>query len=323
MMRTAGISILAAALAAMGAGCGGETESFDARLAEADATFRGRDYAGAGEMFESISEDAFAAGDTTAYVQACAMRARSHLAVNKKEEGREWLALAADHADAADPIAWTSYLGARGRFEWQDGDLETATATFRGMFDYCQERDMWEKAVDAAHMVALTGPAEERYDWGLRGIDMAERGGMEGWLGPLWNNLGWEYHDAGRYEESLEALEKAREYHYKGGNDIPKLIADYSVAHVERMLGRLDESEAGMRAVHEWAESLHADGEGEAIEWLGMSRWELGEIALARGERETALELMTAALGELESAGMPSWDPEGWKKKSETLAGLR
>lgn len=323
MMRTAAILLVATALAAAATGCGGEPETFDARLAEAGAAFRGRDYAAAGDLFGSISEDALAAGDTTAYVEACAMRARSDLAVAKKEEGREWLALAQSRADVSDPRAWTSYLGARGRFEWQDGEPEAASATFREMFDYCSEREMWEGAVDAAHMVAITGPPGERYDWALRGIDMAERGGMEGWLGPLWNNLGWEYQDAGRYEEALDALEKAREYHSRGSGEIPRLIADYSVAHVERMLGRLGEAEAGMSAVHEWAERLHEQGNAEAVEWLGMSRWELGEIALARGRRSEAVGLLGAALEELEAAGMPDWDPEGWAERRKTLADLR
>lgn len=293
------------------------------RLARTDEVFKDRKYEEAGELYEAIAEDADATDDVSAYVEACAMRARSYLIREEGATGRPWLERARERAQAAHPLGWSRYLGVRGRFEWKDGDNETATLTFREMFDFCEHHELWERAVDAAHMVALTGNPDEKFEWAVKGIEMAERGEMTGWLGPLWNNLGWDYVDAERYDEALDALVKAREYHYMGDRELPKLIADYSVAHVIRLVGELDRAEREMKTVFDWAERLHGEGERDAVEWMGFSRWELGEIAVARGDVAGGLALMEEALGELETAGMPNWYADGWKEKQDRVAELK
>jgi len=318
------VSAIAAVAALSGCGRTATPEAELAqRLEDADEVFRDREYEEAGRLYEAIAEDADAAGNTSAYVEACAMRARSFLIRDRGDEGTPWLRRARERADAAEPLGWSRYLGVRGRFEWQDGDYETATLTFREMFDFCERHELWERAVDAAHMVAISGDPDEKFEWAEKGIDMAEKGGMTRWLGPLWNNLGWDYVDAGRYGEAREALVRAREYHYAGENELPKLIADYSVAHVTRLLGDLDQAETGMKTVFDWAERLSKDGNADALEWMGFSRWELGEIAAQRGDDDTAVLFMEEALGELETAGMPRWDEAGWAEKQGRLSELR
>jgi tetratricopeptide (TPR) repeat protein len=315
---------IAVAIALTGCERGTTVESDMAdRLAKADDVFKSREYEEAGKLYEALAEEALAANDMPVYVQAAARRARTLLLADKPDEGRAWLDRARGRADDGEPLGWSRYLGVRGRFEWKGGDNETATGTFREMFDYCQTNELWDRAVDAAHMVAITGDPEEKFEWAQKGIAMAEKGEMTSWLGPLWNNLGWDYVDAGRHEDALDALVKAREYHYMGDNELPKLIADYSVAHATRLTGALDEAEAGMQAVFAWAERLHGEEHRDAIEWMGFSRWDLGEIAVARGDRAAGLAMMEEALGELEKAGMPSWHADGWKEKQDRLAELK
>ena len=250
------------------------------------------------------------------------MRARTHLVAERKEQGRQWLQRAAARAVESDPGGWSRYLGVRGRFEWKDGDNETATNTFREMFDYCGENELWERAVDAAHMIAITGDQTEKFDWSLRGIEMAEKGKMDGWLGPLWNNLGWNYYDAERYDEAHDALVKASEYHHKGENELPKLIADYSVAHVTMKQGKLDEAKTGMLEVLDWATRLDAGGSPDAVEWMGFARWDLGEMAIELGDGPAGSGMLRQALGEIEKSGMPDWDPDQWKQKQDRVAEL-
>ncbi len=313
---------LAAVLAvALSAGCAGGTQEEDAlatRLEQADQLFKNREYEQAGVLFEEVATES-EGSDRSVFVEAASMRARSYLIAEKKQQGRAWLGRASAAADGSDPRGWSRYLGVRGRFEWKDGDNEAATKTFREMFDYCNEKGLWERAVDAAHMIAITGDQNEKFDWSLKGIETAEKGNMEGWLGPLWNNLGWNYYDAERYEEALDALLKAREYHYRGENDLPKLIADYSVAHVTMKLGRLDEARSGMLDVLERAEALDAGGSPDAVEWMGFARWDLGEMALELGD-ETGAAMLEQALGEIEKSGMPDWDPDQWKEKQDRVA---
>ena len=324
MIRAAAVVIVAATVLSI-AGCAPEAQEdseLRTRLAEADGVFGSRDYEGAGRMFEEVASDADQKGDNSVFVEAASMRARSYLVTDQPAEGRQWLSRAAGKAAESDPQGWSRYLGVRGRFEWHDGDRKTATQTFMEMFDYCQAHELWERAVDAAHMIAITGDETEKFDWSLKGIEMAERGGMEGWLGPLWNNLGWNYYDEGRYEEAYDALVKAREYHYKGEAELPKLIADYSVAHLEMKLGRAEKARTDMLKVLEWATRLDTEGTDGAVEWMGFSRWDLGEMAVEKGEREKGLSMLRTALTEIERSGMPDWDPGQWKKKQERIAEL-
>jgi hypothetical protein len=56
---------------------------------------------------------------------------------------------------------------------------------------------------------------------------------------------------------------------------------------------------------------------------MGFSRWDLGEMAVMEGARETGLEMLETALGEIEQSGMPDWDPDGWSEKQSRVAELR
>jgi len=323
MIATRIAIILSAVTLALLAGCARETREdpmLADKIAKADDVFKSRQYEEAGVLFEEIAGEA--ADDNSAFVEAASMRARSYLIAEKKDEGREWLARAAAKAAESDPLGWSRYLGVRGRFEWKDDDNETATITFHEMFDYCGKKELWERAVDAAHMIAITGDQKQKFDWSLKGIEMAEKGGMDGWLGPLWNNLGWNYYDDERYGEAYDALVKAREYHYKGEGELPKLIADYSVAHVMMKQNRLHEAEAAMLKVLEWATRLDADGASDAIEWMGFARWDIGEIVIESGDRATGIGMLREALGEIEKSGMPNWDAEQWKRKQNRVAEL-
>jgi len=324
-MRAMWILMLTAASLVAVVGCAGEAQEdtqLKAKLEEADGVFKSREYERAGEMFEEVATEAEASGDNSLFVEAAAMRARSYLITDRADEGRPWLDRAASRAIDSEPRAWSRYLGVRGRFEWKGGDNETATATFLDMFNYCENHELWDRAVDAAHMIAITGDKNEKFDWSLKGIEMAEKGGMEGWLGPLWNNLGWNYYDEGMFGEAYDALVKAREYHYKGEGELPKLIADYSVAHVMMKQDRMREAESEMLKVLEWASRLNAEGDDSAVEWMGFARWDLGEMAIALGERETGTGMLKQALTEIERSGMPNWDPDQWKQKQDRIAQL-
>jgi predicted enzyme related to lactoylglutathione lyase len=296
-------------------------------LEQADAVFQGRDYERAGELYKLAAQAAQKEMIKGIQGEALARVARCYLKLGRKEEGRHWLMMAEEVVTDRMPRAWSRYLGVLGRYQWKDDQLEEATETFTNMYQYCLEHDLYERAVDAAHMAAITAPGEEQIAWAKKGIAAAEKGEAEGWLGPLWNNLGWTYSDLGRHEESLEALLNAREYHWKLGTEMNKLIADWSVGHAYRMAGQPDEAAAWMRSVLAWSEHLYAqEASPNAAEWIGHSCRELGELALARDRQPEALKYLRRAREKLSEAGMLEWDPEGFEELTgqieETAAGL-
>jgi tetratricopeptide (TPR) repeat protein len=234
------------------------------------------------------------------------MIARTYLTTDKKEEGRPWIKKAAAIASADKPLGWSRYLGVKGRFEWQDKNLEQATTTFKQMYDYCHEYMLFERAIDAAHMIALTGTPDQQIEWGLKGIQEAETGNITGWLGPFWNNLGATYEDQHRYQDALEAYRKAREYHWHYGNEKNKLVADWAIGHTERLLGNLDTAAQWLRPVLAWCERI------DDIEFTGLTQQELGEIEFAIGNNQAALGYFQNAAIKLKEAGMPDWDSSGY-----------
>jgi tetratricopeptide (TPR) repeat protein len=99
----------------------------------------------------------------------------------------------------------------RGRKLRSSGDGAAAAPVFEAAFAHaCELGEFWF-AGDAAHMVAISVP-EKTVEWTERGLELAEsQPDAAYWAGPLLNNLGWHYHDAGDYERALEVFERALE----------------------------------------------------------------------------------------------------------------
>lgn len=135
----------------------------------------------------------------------------------------------------------------RGRLRNSSGDAAAALPMFEAAFEIADEAGEKFLAADAAHMAALASPDREgKLEWTERGIGIATEStdrDVAYWLGPLYNNLGWEYQDAGEHEAALEAFQRAlasRERY----PEMPALIqhAKEAVAEALRALGREEEA---------------------------------------------------------------------------------
>jgi tetratricopeptide (TPR) repeat protein len=280
----------------------------DAMLAKADELFQSRDYETARVEYEAVVEKAREEFNRSLEVEALSQVARMYLIQDDKEAGRTWLVRAEERATDSDPMGWSRYLGVKGRFEWKDGDLKKARETFDRMYTYCNTNSLWGRAVDAAHMIAIVSESpEEQIEWGRRGIEAAEAGDEESWLGPLWNNLAGTYHDLKQYDSALQCYQKAREYHWRHSGEIAKLYADYHVGMTHRFLGNHDEAVRWLRPVLAWAERL---GNHSAI---GQACEDLGEIAVAGGDMTEGLKLLRRAREEYKLEGFDKSWPEIYK----------
>jgi len=289
----------------------------DSLLAEADSLFQKRNYQGALELYTQTSEAARADFNRPVEVEALAQMARMNLLLENKEEGRRWLQTATERASDSDPMGWSRLLGVKGRFEWKDGDLAGARKTFENMYVYCNTNALWSRAVDAAHMIAIVAEApEEQIEWSQRGIEAAEAGGVESWLGPLWNNLGTIYHEQKKFDLALECFLKARDYHWRFSDETAKLYADYHVGMTYRMLGKYDDAAQWLRPVLAWAERI------ENHSAIGQACEDLGEIAIAQGKKGEGVALLKRARDEYKAAGFDRTWPEVWENINKRLAEL-
>jgi tetratricopeptide (TPR) repeat protein len=183
----------------------------------------------------------------------------------------------------------------RGRLRRSSGDPGAARPLFVSAFDTASEAGQTFIATDAAHMAALVADGRDGFvDWTRRGVDVAESGeGARHWLGPLYNNLGWEFYEAGDYAQALDAFE--RQLVAREAEDDPQQtieISRYAIGKALRALGRSDEAIPMLETAVAWA-----DGESAPDGWFHE---ELAEEYAAVGRDAEAAEEAKAAIPLLE-----------------------
>ena len=167
-------------------------------------------------------------------------------------------------------------------------------------------------AVDAMHMLAIVAPPEQSLELNLQAIHFAERSKNEkarGWLGSLYNNTGWSFHDAGEYASALAMFEKAEAWRRSRGSAEEVRIASWCVARALRSLNRLEEALSRQSELKGELDSL---GEKD-----GYVSEEIGECLLALGHPGEASPYFAEAYELL------SRDVDLVEKETERLARLK
>lgn len=185
----------------------------------------------------------------------------------------------------------------RGRLRRSAGDRAAALALFESAFAKAVAAGEWFLAADAAHMAALAaGDRDGFVAWTLQGIALAdERETASYWLGPLLNNLGWEYHEAGEHELALDAFERALAVRERDpANRAAIEIARYAVGKTLRALGRSDEAIPLLERAVTWAVEKGAP-DGWFHEELAEEYAAVGRSTDARTQAQLALPLLRDA----------------------------
>jgi tetratricopeptide (TPR) repeat protein len=75
-------------------------------------------------------------------------------------------------------------------------------------------------------------------EWTERGLELAEsQPDAAYWAGPLLNNLGWHYFEAGDYEQALEVFERALEMRRRDPRNPQAIMwAEEAVAEARKAL---------------------------------------------------------------------------------------
>ena len=167
------------------------------------------------------------------------------------------------------------YLLERGRTFNSSGNTEEAKTLFLAAWDLAREGKVEGLAVDAAHMMAIAEEPIAAIEWNNRAIAYAEKASdpkARDWLGSLYNNQGWAYHDMGDYAKAIDLFERAQAWR-EAKQSLPEIrIAKWCVARCLRSLGRVDEALARQQAL---LTEFGAAGEED-----GYCQEELGECLL-------------------------------------------
>jgi tetratricopeptide (TPR) repeat protein len=202
----------------------------------------------------------------------------------------------------------------RGRLRRSSGDGDAARPLFESAYSGALAAGQYFMAADAAHMVALVAPDREGFvDWTTRGIELAAAHEPAAyWAGPLLNNLGWEYYEAGELAAALDAFERAlrvRERDPENGDGLA--LARYAVGKTLRGLGRADDAIPLLEHAVAWAASKNRPD--------GWFHEELAEEFAAVGRTDDAREQARLAIPLLES-GDPSFTED--EQRRSRLAAL-
>jgi len=182
------------------------------------------------------------------------------------------------------------YLLERGRVLNSSGQKERALPFFEEAATLAHElhEDFFE--VDALHMIAIVVPSDQQMEWNLKAVAAAEKSEDErarNWLGSLYNNIGWTYHDQKKYDDALATFQKALVFRVEQGKRDNILVARWCIARCLRSLGRFDEA---YMIQQELAESRELHNEPD-----GFVQEELGEIFLAQGKGADAAKHFASA----------------------------
>jgi tetratricopeptide (TPR) repeat protein len=174
------------------------------------------------------------------------------------------------------------YLLERGRTLNSSGDPVAAVPMFKDAWDLAGSANEEYLAMDAAHMLGIAEEIPRQLEWNLLAIERAEKSASstQNWLGPLYNNVGWTYHEAAEYATALEYFEKSLAFRKQRNQVREARIASWTVARALRSLGRYSDALA-LQETNERA----AWEDGEPGPYVSE---EIGECLLALGRPEEA-----------------------------------
>jgi tetratricopeptide (TPR) repeat protein len=205
------------------------------------------------------------------------------------------------------------YLLERGRVHNSSGQADSAKPYFLEAWELARSAEEDFYAVDAAHMMAIVEPPEEQLGWAERAMQAAEESPDERarrWLGALYNNTGWTYHDMGQYQKALGMFEKALAWNREHGTEEQVRIARWTVARAHRSLGHVEEALALQKQLESEIEEKELETDGYVFE-------EIAECLLLLGRKEEAKAYFALAHEHL------SRDPWLVANQAERLARLK
>lgn len=268
--------------------------------------------------FRALIESERVEADPTYKLELATQFARTHSLVGEFEEADRLLDRVLEELDAAEPVVRVRYLLERGRTlnsaRKGTNSRGAAAEMFIEAWECARGAGLDDLAIDAAHMLGIVCAPDEAIAWTKKALTLAETSGDPGaknWLGALYNNLGWTYHDEGKHERALELFRKGLQWREEQGNPGPTRIAKWSVARALRSLQRGEEA---LALQLELEQECEAAGEAD-----GFVYEELGELFHAAGDEEKARHYFARALPLLKEM---SWVDSQRLARLEQLVGM-
>lgn len=265
-----------------------------ADLPEFDTYWDYNDPAATERRFRAILPIARESGDPSYLAELLTQIARTEGLQRRFDEAHVTLDEVSDILPGTKPRAHVRYLLERGRVFNSSGNSNEARGNFLAAWHLASEHGEDGLAVDAAHMLGIVEEGEVGLEWNLAALQLAESSEEERarqWKGSLLNNIGWTYHDTGRYEDALDTFRHGLDWQQRAGRERETRIAAWTVARALRSLGRIDEA---LSLQQQNLEAIAASGDSD-----GFIHEEIGECLLALGRSAEATSHFAAAYAAL------------------------
>lgn len=191
--------------------------------------------------------------DRSFHVQLLSQIARTHSLRQQFDQAHALLDEAEGLLTDDLKVARVRVLLERGRTLNSSRTADRGYALFHEAWDLARGAGMDFYAIDAAHMLGIVAEtAEAQLQWNLKALQLAEitdHVRSKQWLGSLYNNIGWTYHDMGQFEHALLLFEKAQDFYEQSDRTDNFRIARWCVARTYRSLGRVMEALAMQEAL--------------------------------------------------------------------------
>jgi len=187
------------------------------------------------------------------------------------------------------------YLLERGRVFNTSGEWEVSKPLFLKAFEFGSQNGLDIYTLDAAHMMGIVEPPDKQLEWSLKALKIAEETSdtnCKGWLGPLYNNIGWTYHDLTQYELALSYFQKGNDWGTEVGDENRARIAKWTIGRCLRSLKQNDEALKIQKEIASEIEEMNLPKDGYVFE-------ELAELYLLIGGKELAKKNFKLAYEEL------------------------
>ncbi len=211
------------------------------------------------------------------------------------------------------PVAKIRYLLERGRVLNSSVSKEKSKPFFLEAWELGNASNADYYAIDAAHMLGIVEEPAQQLEWNEKALVLAESSAdpeTKRWIGSLYNNIGWTYHDQQDYEQALFIFTKAQRWRQMNKQVKEIRIADWAVARTHRSLGNID---LALEMQYNLEDEITASGAAED----GYVFEEIGECLLLKGHRDAATSYFQRAWTIL------SQDPWLQKNEAERLDRLK
>ena len=267
--------------------------------------------------FRAILPEARRAGDPDYLAQLLTQIARAEGLQMKFDDATRTLDEAEALVTDQGPVGRVRVLLERGRVLNSSKRAEESKPHFHAAWDLACSIRSDGFAVDAAHMLGIVEPGDSSVLWNRTAIDYAEKSAdpkARRWLGSLYNNLGWTYHEKGEFGTALDLFQKALAERESEGKKGRIHHARWCVARALRSLGQFQEALASQEAMLAEGVADHAPD--------GYVEEEIGECLLALSRETEAAPHFAAAYRLLESDPWLRRDEADRLKRLRRLGGL-